>query len=51
MFPALCFIDVTKGQVQEIERKEKLDVAIEENKEEKVEVKFKIVELIKNFFK
>ena len=54
MFPALCFIDVTKGQVQERESKEKLDEAIEENKEEKeekVEVKFKIVELIKNFFK
>lgn len=51
MFPALCFIDVTKGQVEERESKEKLDKVIEENKEEKVEIKFKIVELIKNFFK
>ena len=50
MFPALCFIDVTKGQVEEKESKEKLDEVIEESKEEKVEIKFKIVELIKNFF-
>ena len=51
MFPALCFIDVTKGQVEEEESKEKLDKVIEESKEEKVEIKFKIVELIKNFFR
>lgn len=54
MFPALCFIDITKGQVEEKESMERLDKAVEESKENKesdVKVKFKIVEVIKNFFK
>jgi len=33
MFPPLCFIDVTKGQVEEEKSKEELDKVIEEKKE------------------
>lgn len=55
MFPALCFIDVTKGKVEDSESRRKLDKAVEESKnddeKDHVEVKFKIVEIIKNFFK
>jgi len=51
MFPALCFIDVTKGQVEEKKSQAELDKVIEENKQEKVDVKFKIVEVIRNFFR
>ncbi|PRR83171.1 stage II sporulation protein R [Clostridium vincentii] len=64
MFPPLCFIDVTKGQVQEQESENQLDEQIEQSKEtEKIEmskkedaedeapkVKFKIVEIFKNIF-
>lgn len=51
MFPALCFIDVTKGKVEEEESREKLDKVVEENKEEKVKVKLKSVEVFNKFFK
>lgn len=50
MFPALCFIDVTKGKVEEEKSEEELDKVIEEKKEE-VKVKSKLVEIIENFFK
>lgn len=56
MFPPLCFIDVTKGKVQEDESKSQLDKQIEQNKkveankEDAPEVKFKIVEIFKDIF-
>ncbi|MGG7176945.1 stage II sporulation protein R [Clostridium paraputrificum] len=65
MFPPLCFIDVTKGKVEEEGSKEELDeqierakeVEIEENKqidtekkEEEPKIKFKIVEFFKDIF-
>ncbi|SFU49923.1 stage II sporulation protein R [Clostridium sp. DSM 8431] len=50
MFPSLCFIDVTKGKVEEEESREKLDKVVEENKNH-VKVKFKIVEIFNKFFK
>ena len=49
MFPSLCFIDVSKGEVEQKESKEKLDKAIEEGKNEEVEVKFKFLEFIEKF--
>ena len=64
MFPPLCFIDVTKGQVQEEESKNQLDKQVEQNKEDKKteknkeenlkedapKVKFKIVEIFNDIF-
>jgi stage II sporulation protein R len=65
MFPPLCFIDVTKGKVEEDESKSKLDKQVEQNKEDKKtktnqdegnseeeapKVKFKIVEIINDIF-
>ncbi|MBE6049273.1 MAG: stage II sporulation protein R [Clostridium sp.] len=51
MFPSLCFIDVSKGEVEQEKSREKLDEAVNENKsEEKVEVKFKFLEFIKKIF-
>ena len=35
MFPPLCFIDVTKGKVEEDKSKEVLDSQILSNKEER----------------
>ena len=55
MFPALCFIDVTKGKVEDDKSREELDKVVEEsknnNEKDDIEVKFKIVEIIKSFFK
>lgn len=54
MFPSLCFIDVSKGEVEQEKSKEKLDEAIEEKKskeEEKVEVKFKFMDFLRKIFK
>ncbi|NLK94327.1 MAG: stage II sporulation protein R [Clostridiales bacterium] len=55
MFPPLCFVDVTKGQVEDEKSKEELDNEIEKNtddntEEEDVEVKFKIVEWFEDIF-
>jgi stage II sporulation protein R len=54
MFPPLCFIDVTKGNVEEEESKEELDKEIDKSKssksEESPKVKFKIVEVFKEIF-
>jgi len=59
MFPPLCFIDVTKGKIQEDESKDQLDKQVEENREDKKtetseedapKVKFKIVEIFEDFF-
>ncbi|MBD7912630.1 stage II sporulation protein R [Clostridium cibarium] len=54
MFPPLCFIDVTKGNVEEEKSKEELDQEIDKSKntkgEESPKVKFKIVEVFKDIF-
>lgn len=50
MFPSLCFIDVSKGEVEQEKSKEKLDEAIEESKQEEAEVKFKFIEFLKKIF-
>lgn len=54
MFPPLCFIDVTKGTVEEEETKKELDDEIDKNKEEcnddNPQVKFKIVEIFEHMF-
>ncbi len=49
MFPSLCFIDVSKGEVEQKESKDKLDKAVEEGKNEEVEIKFKFLEFIEKF--
>lgn len=57
MFPPLCFIDVTKGKVEEDKSKEVLDSQIlsnkeaeEEEEEDKPVIKFKILEFFKSIF-
>lgn len=60
MFPPLCFIDVTKGKVEEDESKKELDREVEKNRddgskseeddEEKIVVKFKFFEILKDLF-
>lgn len=61
MFPPLCFIDVTKGEVEEEESKKELDEVITESKQEPsneektlddedVEIDFKFIEVIKDLF-
>ena len=57
MFPPLCFIDVTKGKVEEDKSKEVLDSQIlsnkeaeEEEEENKPVIKFKILEFFKSIF-
>lgn len=54
MFPPLCFIDVTKGTVEEEETKKELDDEINKNKEEcnddTPKVKFKIAEIFDHMF-
>ena len=47
LFPPLCFIDITQGEVYEEETKKKLD---EQLKDEEIEYDFKIVEVIKELF-
>ena len=56
MFQPLCFIDVTKGKVEEDKSKETLDSQIlidkktEETEEDKPVIKFRIVEFFKSIF-
>ncbi len=54
MFPPLCFVDVTKGQVEEDKTKNELDKEIakdeDENEEEEIEIKSKLFEWIKDIF-
>ena len=55
MFPPLCFIDITKGKVEEDRSKEALDSQIESSKENKDEedrpvIKFKIFEIFRSIF-
>ena len=54
MFPPLCFIDITKGKVQEDNSKKVLDEQVSKGKEEKeekdTEIKFKVVEIFESIF-
>lgn len=51
MFPPLCFIDVTKGQVEDEKSQNELDKEIEKNKnKEDIEYSFKSIELLKEVF-
>lgn len=50
MFPPLCFIDITKGQVNDKKSMEVLDEEIKETKEEKVKIKSKFLEVIEDIF-
>lgn len=55
MFPPLCFVDVTKGSVAYNETERRMDEVsknkkIEENTDEEYELKFKIVEVLKDVF-
>ena len=53
MFPPMCFIDVTKGKIEEDKSKEELDSVIEDKQQHNnevdnnVKVKFKILEIFK----
>lgn len=58
MFPPLCFVDVTKGQVSDKETEETMKRVLDDdeyteisnkNDKNKVKIKFKIVEIIKDF--
>lgn len=58
MFPPLCFVDVTKGEVAYEETEKIMETYLQEDNIEedlidndKIEFKFKIVEIIKNIFK
>ncbi|MEW8956096.1 stage II sporulation protein R [Clostridium sp.] len=54
MFPPLCFVDVTKGEVNSEETKKELSRVLDDNemdtvsKEKKVKVKFKFLEVIED---
>ena len=59
MFPPLCFVDVTKGQVSDKETEETMKKVLSDDEYEKISMqrddknikfKFKIVEVIKDFF-
>lgn len=55
MFPPLCFVDVTKGSVAYNETERRMDEVsknkkTEENTDEEYELKFKIVEVLKDAF-
>lgn len=55
MFPPLCFVDVTKGSVAYNETERRMDEIsknkkTEENTDEEYELKFKIVEVLKDAF-
>lgn len=53
MFPPMCFIDVTKGKIEEDKSKEELDAVIENanrsqnNDTNNIKIKFKILEIFK----
>lgn len=47
MFPPLCFVDVTRGKVQEEKCKDELDEEINNKKEKSPKIKFKILEIFK----
>ena len=55
MFPPLCFIDVTKGEINEDKSKDELDSEVlkskKQNEEEKPKIKFKIVEIFNEIFR
>lgn len=58
MFPPLCFVDVTKGEVAYEETEKIMETYLQEDNIEedlidndKIEFKFKIVEIIKHIFK
>ena len=52
MFPPLCFTDVTKGEIGKNKTMEELDEKLEDDgTDEKIEVKFKIKELLNKYFK
>lgn len=58
MFPPLCFVDVTKGEVAYEETEKIMETYLQEDNIEedlidndKIEFKFKIVEIIKSIFK
>lgn len=60
MFPPLCFVDVTKGEVAYEETERVMKTYLEEKEDiieddiidnDKIEFKFKIVEVIKDIFK
>lgn len=63
MFPPLCFVDITKGQIayNETEKEMKsvlteneyksIDNRIENNKDKKIKMKFKIFEIVQNIFR
>jgi stage II sporulation protein R len=64
MFPPLCFIDITKGEVSYKETEKAMkkvlsekeysavdNTEIKEEKEDKIVIKFKLVELFDKFFR
>lgn len=53
MFPPLCFIDVTKGEVEEEKTKEMMDLEVQKNglsEEDQIELKFKSLEFLEDIF-
>ncbi len=51
MFPPLCFIDITKGEVDVKETDEIMKEILDENASNKIELKFKGLEIIKKIIK
>lgn len=51
MFPPLCFIDITKGEVNVKETDEIMKEILDENASNKIELKFKGLEIIKKIIK
>lgn len=51
MFPPLCFVDESKAEVKYDETEEKLEKQVDNCEKNKVEIKFKIVEIIEDLIK
>ncbi len=50
MFPPLCFVDVTKGEVAYNETERRMDKVVSSNEKEEYNLKFKFLEVLKDVF-
>lgn len=50
MFPPLCFVDVTKGEVAYNETEKRMDEIVQKEEKENYNLKFKFIEVLKDVF-
>ncbi len=50
MFPPLCFVDVTKGEVAYNETEKRMDEIVQKEEKENYNLKFKVIEVLKDVF-